>query len=117
MAYETTLATAIRRAVENGENGLLEEEVGQYIFGFNITARERKETATTGVEHMGERETYIRRIFAVEVRYLGVDWYEDEPASVTLDLAEMARQIEAENDDATRMTVSVYNDLMQRVDR
>lgn len=110
MAYETTLATAIRRAVENGENGLLEEEVGRYIFGFNITARERTETATTGVEFMGERETYIRRIISVDVRYLGVDWYEDEQAHVTLDLAEIARQIEEENDDAIRMTVAVHGE-------
>ena len=117
MAYETTIATAIRRAVEKGENGLIEPQVGEYIFGFNVTARVRRETATTGVEFNGERETYIRETYTVDIEYLGVDWYEDEPAVITLDLAEIARQIENENDDATRMAVVVYDELKRKINR
>ena len=115
--YETKLATAIRKAVEKGENGLLEEALGEYIFAFNVTARVRRETATTGVEFMGERETYIRETYTVDIEYLGVDWYEDEPAVVALDLAEIARQIENENDDATRMAVVVYDELKRKINR
>jgi hypothetical protein len=64
------IARELARVIRNGQSPD-EVEVDGIFYTFKTTVAEDQETAYTGVEHMGARETFTRTTYKVKIAFLG----------------------------------------------
>lgn len=98
-ADEIEIGTALATEITNGQAGLVEVECnnGARAYTFDIKVKETAETATTGVEFMGARETFVKHTYKAEIECTGAYDRDGESITPELDKAFIAECIEEQN--------------------
>jgi len=94
---EAGIGPALARDITRSENGIVEVEEHGVIFAFNIRVRTKRETETTGVEHNGERETFVKVTYTADVEYIGACDWDGEDVEPDIDFGLLAHHIEEQN--------------------
>ena len=92
---ELHLGVALAAEITNGQSGQIEvdDEFGSRTFVFDVKVRETSETASTGVEFMGERETYIRHTYTAQIEHVGTYDREGDEIAEALEYGVIAEAI------------------------
>lgn len=98
------IAKTLAEAIKNHRSIDL-VEVDGVCYEFDATVEETAETAYTGVEYMGARETYLQFSYDVALSFVGAYDNEDEDVAVELNAAELAAAVESFSDSDDRINV------------
>ena len=110
-AVEALLGSELYIAIVSDRTGeeVCSFEVFDFTFRLNVTKKE--ELVYTGVEYMGDRESYIRKTYKADIEYAGaVDAVTDgeaEPVDFVLDFDAIKPSIEEDNNDGLVINATI----------
>lgn len=108
-ADEIEIGTALANEITTGQAGLVEVECnnGARVYTFNIKVKRTADTATTGVEHMGEHETFVKNTYKAEIECTGAYDNEGEAITPELDKPFIVECIEEQNNECDTIYATI----------